>query len=142
MNAMIPDGLHVDNLLDRSSHIYVSIRSYVVRGIQFCDRKELTNQSRGTVYGDEDLAERRVTSGGIRRGNRDLSLRPQAGKWRTKFVRGKGGNLTFVLAGALNLLEQSLYRRDARANFFLNFSGLHRANVVGVLSLHLKRHPR
>jgi len=64
----------------------------------FGDRKELTNQSRGTVYGDEDLAERRVTSGGIRRGNRDLSLRPQAGKRRTKFVRGKGGK-SHVRAG-------------------------------------------
>src|SRR5258708_14286806 len=121
MNAMIPDGLHVDNLLDRSSHIYVSIPSYVVRGIQFCDRKELTNQSRGTVYGDEDLAERRVTSGGIRRSNRDLSLRPQAGKRRTKFVRGKGGNLTFLLAGALKLPGQSSNRPRDRANFRCTF---------------------
>jgi len=100
MNAMIPDGLHVDNLLDRSSHIYVSIRSYVVRGIQFLRSKGADEPVAWYgLRGDEDLAERRVTSGGIRRGNRDLSLRPQAGKWRTKFVRGKGGNLTFVLAG-------------------------------------------
>src|SRR5258708_11931031 len=129
MNAMIPDGLHVDNLLDRSSHIYVSIRSYVVRGIQFCDPKELTNQSRGTVYGDEDLAERRVTSGGIRRGNRDLSLRPQACKNRTKFVRGKCGNLTFVLAGDLNLPEQAIKRPEGRAKFPWNFSGRAQGHV-------------
>src|SRR5258705_12824989 len=107
MNAMIPDGLHVDNLLDRSSHIYVSIPSYVVRGIQFCDRKELTNQSRGTVYADADLAQRRVTSDGIRRANRDLRLRPQAAKRRTKFVRGKVGNLTFGPAGPAHLQESA-----------------------------------
>ncbi len=86
------------------------------------------------------MAERRVTNGGIRRGNRDLSLRTQAGKRRTKFVRGKGGNLTFVLAGAFNLREQSIKRRDDGANFRWNSTGLDRTHVVGVSALKPKGH--
>src|SRR5258708_1997978 len=140
MNARIPDGLHVDNLLDRSSHIYVSIRSYVVRGIQFRDRKELTNEAGGAVHGDEDLAERRGTGGGIRRCYRDLSLRPQAGKGCTKFMLGKSRNLTFVPASAFNLREQSIKRSDDRANFDWNPTGLDRTHVVGVSALKLKSH--